>query len=153
MAAWKANSEAVLGRTRSARHICRSRCPEKVAVNERDWLTDGFAAHRSHLRAIAHRLLGSASEADDAVQEAWLRFSRSDVSAVQNLRGWLTTVVGRICLDILRARTARREEPLDQAAPGLAHGPADQDDPEEEALLAESIGLALLVVLDTLTPA
>jgi len=125
---------------------------EKVAVNERG-LTDGFAAHRSHLRAIAHRMLGSASEADDAVQEAWLRLSRSDVSAVQNLRGWLTIVVGRICLDMLRARTARREEPLDKHAPELADMPTDEDDPEQEALLADSVGLALLVVLDTLKPA
>src|SRR5262249_31850900 len=99
------------------------------------------------------RLLGSASEADDAVQEAWLRLSRSDVSAVQNLRGWLTTVVGRICLDMLRTRTARREEPLDKHAPELADMPTDEDDPEQEALLADSVGLALLVVLDTLKPA
>jgi RNA polymerase sigma-70 factor, ECF subfamily len=121
-------------------------------VSERDWLTDGFAAHRSHLRTVAQRMLGSASEADDAVQEAWLRLSRSDVSAVQNLRGWLTTVVGRVCLDMLRARTARREEPLDEHAPELSDTPTDEDDPEQEALLADSVGLALTVVLDTLTP-
>src|SRR5947199_55465 len=116
-------------------------------------MTDGFAAHRAHLRTIAHRMLGSASEADDAVQEAWLRLSRSDISAVQNLRAWLTTVVGRVCLDMLRARTARREESLGTHASELSDMPADEDDPEQEALLADSVGLALLVVLDTLTPA
>lgn len=122
-------------------------------MNERDWLADGFAAHQAHLRAVAYRMLGSGSDADDAVQEAWLRLSRSDVSAVQNLRGWLTTVVGRICLDMLRARAARREEPLEQRTSELADTPTDQDVPEQEALLADSIGLALLVVLDTLAPA
>ena len=122
-------------------------------MSERDWLAEAFAAHRARLQVIAHRLLGSASEADDAVQEAWLRLSRSDAEAVQNLGGWLTTVVGRICLDMLRARTARREEPLDTHASELADMPADEDDPEQEAVLADSVGLALLVVLDSLTPA
>jgi RNA polymerase sigma factor (sigma-70 family) len=122
-------------------------------VDRGDWLTDGFEAHRAHLRAVAYRMLGSTSEADDAVQEAWLRLSRSDVGRVQNLGGWLTTVVGRICLDMLRARTARREAPLDERAPDLIASRADGTDPEQEALMADAVGLALLVVLDTLTPA
>jgi RNA polymerase sigma-70 factor, ECF subfamily len=124
-----------------------------VRVDRGDWLTDGFEAHRAHLRAVAYRMLGSTSEADDAVQEAWLRLSRSDVGRVQNLGGWLTTVVGRICLDMLRARTARREAPLDEHARELIASRADGPDPEEEALMADSVGLALLVVLDTLSPA
>jgi RNA polymerase sigma-70 factor (ECF subfamily) len=98
-------------------------------------------------------MLGSTSEADDAVQEAWLRLSRSDVARVQNLGGWLTTVVGRICLDMLRARAARREAPLDERAPDVIANRADGPDPEQEALMADSVGLALLVVLDTLSPA
>jgi RNA polymerase sigma-70 factor (ECF subfamily) len=108
---------------------------------------DDFEAHRSHLRAVAYRMLGSASEADDAVQEAWLRLARADTSGVDNTRAWLTTVVARVCLDMLRARSARREVRLDTAPP------ADSPDPEQEAMLADSVGLALLVVLDTLTPA
>jgi RNA polymerase sigma factor (sigma-70 family) len=124
-----------------------------VTVDKRDWLTEGFEAHRAHLRAVAYRMLGSTSEADDAVQEAWLRLSRSDVGRVQNLGGWLTTVVGRICLDMLRARTARREAPLDEHASDLLESRADGPDPEQEALMADSVGLALLVVLDTLSPA
>lgn len=124
-----------------------------VTANRRDWLADEFEAHRTHLRAVAYRMLGSTSEADDAVQEAWLRLSRSDAGRVQNLGGWLTTVVGRICLDMLRARTARREAPLDEHAPDLIDSRADGPDPEEEALMADSVGLALLVVLDTLSPA
>ena len=118
-----------------------------------DWLTEGFEDHRTQLRAVAYRMLGSMSEADDAVQEAWLRLSRSDGGRVQNLGGWLTTVVGRICLDMLRARTARREAPLDERARDLIARPADGPDPEHEALMADSVGLALLVVLDTLSPA
>ena len=124
-----------------------------VTTDKDDWLTEGFEAHRAHLRAVAYRMLGSTSDADDAVQEAWLRLSRSDVGRVQNLGGWLTTVVGRICLDMLRARTARREAPLDEHAPHLIESRADGPDPEEEALMADSVGLALLVVLDTLSPA
>jgi RNA polymerase sigma factor (sigma-70 family) len=109
-----------------------------------------FEQHRAHLRAVAYRMLGSRSEADDAVQEAWLRMDRADVGDVGNLRGWLTTVVARICLDMLRARSARPEEPLDQA-PAIAA--PDAVDPEQEAVLADSIGVALLVILQTLSPA
>jgi RNA polymerase sigma factor (sigma-70 family) len=117
-------------------------------VNERDQLAEQFQQARPHLRAVAYRMLGSASEADDAVQEAWLRLSRSEADAIENLRGWLTTVVGRVCLDVLRAR---REEPTDSLPEPVVV--VDEGDPEHEALLAESIGLALLVVLETLTPA
>ena len=116
-----------------------------------DGLAWRFEASRPRLRAVAYRMLGSASEADDAVQEAWLRLSRSDADGVQNLAGWLTTVVARICLDMLRARTARREEPLDQQAAGPVA--ADPGDPESAAMLANSVGLAILIVLDTLAPA
>jgi RNA polymerase sigma-70 factor (ECF subfamily) len=115
-------------------------------VSDKDWLVERFEAHRARLRAVAYRLLGSTSEADDAVQEAWLRVQRSDVADVHNLGGWLTTVVGRICLDMLRTRTSRREQELDVDA-------ADGSDPERDALVADSVGLALLVVLDTLNPA
>jgi len=108
---------------------------------------DEFDAHRSHLHAVAYRLLGSRSEADDAVQEAWLRLAHADSNGIYNTRAWLTTVVARVCLDMLRARTARREVPLDTPPP------ADSPDPEQEAMLADSVGIALLVVLDTLTPA
>jgi RNA polymerase sigma-70 factor, ECF subfamily len=129
-----------------------------VTVDEHDWLAERFEENRLHLRAVAYRMLGSRSEADDAVQEAWLRLSRSDTSGVENLRGWLTTVVARVCLDLLRSRKSRREDPLD------AHGPEpipafagtsreDGIGPEHEALLADSVGLALLVVLETLAPA
>lgn len=109
-----------------------------------------FEEHRPHLQAVAYRMLGSLTEADDAVQEAWLRMERADVSDVHNLRGWLTTVVARICLDLLRARSARPEEPLDQVP---AFAAPDAVDPEAEAVLADSIGVALLVILQTLTPA
>jgi RNA polymerase sigma factor (sigma-70 family) len=122
-------------------------------MDERDRLARRFEAHRSHLRAVAYQMLGSLSEADDAVQEAWLRLGRTDASAVDNLGGWLTTVVARVCLDMLRARTARREEPLGPHLPDPVVGGEDGLDPEQEALLAEGVGLALLVVLDTLTPA
>jgi RNA polymerase sigma factor (sigma-70 family) len=125
----------------------------KVTVNDHDWLAERFEAHRPHLRAVAYRMLGSASEADDAVQEAWLRLDRADTSEVENLGGWLTTVVARLCLDMLRARTSRREEPVGAHLPDPIASPHDGIDPEQEALLAEGIGLALLVVLDTLTPA
>ncbi|HEX9343781.1 MAG TPA: sigma-70 family RNA polymerase sigma factor [Actinomycetota bacterium] len=126
-------------------------------MNQHDWLAERFEADRGHLRAVAYRMLGSLAEADDAVQEAWLRLSRADTSDVQNLSGWLTTVVARVCLNLLRARRARREEPIDvdgqRSVPELAAGRASGADPEQEALLADSVGLALLVVLDTLSPA
>jgi RNA polymerase sigma-70 factor, ECF subfamily len=111
-----------------------------------------FEAHRSHLRAVAYRVLGSLSEADDAVQDAWLRLSRADTSEVDNLGGWLTTVVARVALNKLNSRTTRREQPLDVRVPDPIVDPADGTDPEHEALLADSVGLALLVVLETLTP-
>ncbi|HET8526876.1 MAG TPA: sigma-70 family RNA polymerase sigma factor, partial [Actinomycetota bacterium] len=122
-------------------------------MTERDWLTEGFEANRTHLRAVAYRMLGSTGEADDAVQEAWIRLSRSDVRDVENLGGWLTTIVARVCLDMLRSRTSRREDPFDAGVPERAAEPEGGVDPEREALLADSVGLALLVVLDTLTPA
>jgi RNA polymerase sigma factor (sigma-70 family) len=121
-------------------------------MSEGDWLAERFEAHRGRLRAIAYRILGSAADADDAVQEAWLRFSRSDTSAVDNLGGWLATVTSRVCLNMLQARRSR---PRPLAGPDLSEPPADPatSDPEHQALLADSIGVALLVVLDTLTPA
>jgi RNA polymerase sigma factor (sigma-70 family) len=122
-------------------------------MDGRDWLADRFEEDRGHLRAVAYRMLGSLSEADDAVQEAWLRLSRSDTSEVQNLSGWLTTVVARVCLDTLRSRKARREEPLGELAPERLASSAAGADPEQEALLADSVGLALLVVLEMLEPA
>ncbi len=118
-------------------------------MNDNDWLAERFEAHRAHLRAVAYRMLGSSTEADDAVQEAWLRLSRVDTGAVENLGGWLTTVVGRVCLDMLRSRAARREVPMD--VPELES--VGSSDPEHEAQLADSVGLALLVVLDALSPA
>jgi RNA polymerase sigma factor (sigma-70 family) len=121
-------------------------------VTERDWLAERFEAERPQLRAVAYRMLGSLSETDDAVQEAWLRLNRSDASGIQNLGAWLTTVVGRVCLDMLRTRRSRREEPLDGRLPEPIVSPPDGLDPEQEALLADSVGLALLVVLETLTP-
>jgi RNA polymerase sigma-70 factor (ECF subfamily) len=122
-------------------------------VSENDALAEQFEAHRDHLRAVAYRMLGSSSEADDAVQEAWLRLSRSGPEGVQNLGGWLTTVVARVCLDMLRSRTSRREEPLSEQAPEELVSQAAGADPEHETVLADSVGLALLVVLDTLSPA
>jgi RNA polymerase sigma factor (sigma-70 family) len=124
-----------------------------MSVVEVDWLAQRFEAHRMHLRSVAYRMLGSLSEADDAVQEAWLRLSRSDPDGIQNLGGWLTTVVARVCLDFLRSRESRREDPLDLHRPALGETRQDGGDPEEEALLADSVGVALLVVLETLTPA
>jgi RNA polymerase sigma-70 factor (ECF subfamily) len=124
-----------------------------VTIDDRDWLAHRFEEHRRHLRAVAYRMLGSLGEADDAVQEAWLRLSRSDTSEVENLGGWLTTVVGRVCLDMLRSRRSRREEPLGVHVPEPIIGREDYDDPEQQALLADSVGLALLVVLETLAPA
>jgi RNA polymerase sigma-70 factor (ECF subfamily) len=121
-------------------------------MDDRNWLAAGFEAHRAHLRAVAYRMLGSLSEADDAVQESWLHLSRSDTSGVKNLGGWLTTVVARVCLDMLRARRSRGEA-LGAPVPEPSASRADGIDPEYEALLADSVGLALLVVLETLTPA
>jgi RNA polymerase sigma factor (sigma-70 family) len=122
-------------------------------MDHHDWLAERFQAHRAHLRAVAYRLLGSPSEADDAVQEAWLRLDRADPAGIHNLGGWLTTVVARVCLDLLRARSARREQPLGAHLPDPTVDARDGVDPEREALLADSIGPALLVVLDTLAPA
>ncbi|MFF1439966.1 sigma-70 family RNA polymerase sigma factor [Streptomyces sp. NPDC058295] len=124
-----------------------------MATGDADFLAERFEAHRSRLRAVAHRMLGSATEADDAVQEAWVRLSRSDGESagkeIDNLAGWLTTVVGRVCLDMLRSRRSRAEEPLDNWIPA----PSCEDaDPAQDALLADSVGVALIVVLDTLTP-
>ncbi|HJQ74370.1 MAG TPA: RNA polymerase sigma factor SigJ [Gaiellaceae bacterium] len=112
-----------------------------------------FEQHRAHLQAVAYRMLGSLSEAEDAVQESWFRLNRSETSQVENMRGWLTTVVARVCLDMLRARRARREEHLGDELPEPVVTLPQEDGPEEEALLADSVGLALLVVLNTLTPA
>jgi RNA polymerase sigma factor (sigma-70 family) len=122
-------------------------------MDELDWLAERFQTHRGHLQAVAYRMLGSLSEADDAIQEAWLRLSRSDTSEVENLRGWLTTVIARVCLDMLRSRKSRREEPLDGQISEAIVNTKDGIDPEHEAIMAESVGLALLVVLDTLAPA
>src|SRR6184192_32235 len=122
-------------------------------VDERDTLGRPFEESRPHLRAVAYRMLGSLSEADDAVQEAWLRLSRSDTSEVENLKGWLTTVVARVCLDMLRSRKARPEDPVGPQSPEPTVGREGPIDPEQEALLADSVGLALLVVLDRLNPA
>jgi RNA polymerase sigma-70 factor, ECF subfamily len=121
-------------------------------VDEHDFLVERFEAHRDHLRAVAYRMLGSLTEAEDAVQEAWLRLARSDTSEVANLGGWLTTVVSRVCLDMLRSRRSRREEPLETHVPDPIVASAEPD-PAEEAVLADSVGLALLVVLETLNPA
>jgi RNA polymerase sigma factor (sigma-70 family) len=118
-----------------------------------DWLAERFEENRGHLRAVAYRMLGSANEADDAIQETWLRLSRSDASAIENLGGWLTTVVARVCLDMLRSRTSRREESMTEHAPETVASRQSRNDPEREALLADSVGIALLVVLDRLAPA
>src|SRR5690348_11870760 len=113
-------------------------------MNEPEWLAEQFEAERSHLRAVAYRMLGSLAEADDAVQESWLRLSRSDASEVKNLSGWLTTVVARVCLDILRSRNSRREESLEARVPDPLTSQPGGINPEDEALLADSVGLALL---------
>ncbi|MFF7073608.1 sigma-70 family RNA polymerase sigma factor [Streptomyces pseudovenezuelae] len=118
-------------------------------MRDEDFLAERFEAHRGQLRAVAQRMLGSVAEAEDAVQEAWVRMSRSDTTRVDNLGGWLTTVVGRVCLDMLRSRRSRAEQPLEPEAPV----PVTVPDPEQDVLLADSVGSALLVVLDTLTPA
>ncbi|PSL57156.1 RNA polymerase sigma-70 factor (ECF subfamily) [Saccharothrix carnea] len=120
---------------------------------DNDFLATRFEADRGHLKAVAYRVLGSMGEAEDAVQETWVRLQRSDTGDVANLTGWLTTVVGRVCLDMLRSRASRREDPLDVRLPDPVVGPADGGDPEHEAVLADSVGSALLVVLETLTPA
>ena len=120
---------------------------------ERDYLARRFEEHRSHLRAVAYRMLGSSGESDDAVQEAWLRLSRADAAEIENLGGWLTTVVGRVCLDMLRSRTSRREEPFTPDRPEPVAIGTRGSSPEQEAVLADSVGLALLVVLDRLAPA
>jgi RNA polymerase sigma factor (sigma-70 family) len=122
-------------------------------MHEHEWLAERFEASRTRLKAVAYRMLGSVSEADDAVQESWLRLSRSDTSGVENLEGWLTTVTARVCLDMLRSRRSRREEPLGTHVPELTPRREDEIDPEHQALLADSVGPALLVVLDTLAPA
>jgi RNA polymerase sigma-70 factor, ECF subfamily len=122
-------------------------------MDQQKWLAEQFEEQRPHLRAVAYRMLGSLSEADDAVQDAWLRLSRADRSEVENLGAWLTTVVARVALNMLRSRRTRREQPLDVHLPDPIIDPADGTDPEHEALLADSVGLALLVVLETLTPA
>jgi RNA polymerase sigma-70 factor (ECF subfamily) len=122
-------------------------------MDEREFLAERFDEHRTHLRAVAYRMLGSATEADDAVQEAWLRLNRSDADEIENLRAWLTTVVARVSLNMLRSRRTRREAPLEVFIPDPMVDPADGTDPEHEALVADSVGLALLVVLETLSPA
>jgi RNA polymerase sigma-70 factor (ECF subfamily) len=122
-------------------------------MNDQRWLAQRFEEHRTHLRAVAYRMLGSLSEADDAVQDAWLRLSRSDARAIENLGGWLTTVVARVSLNMLRSRRTRGEEPFGPHVPDPIIDRAEGTDPEHEALLADSVGLALLVVLETLTPA
>ncbi|CAL9500638.1 putative ECF RNA polymerase sigma factor SigI [Actinosynnema sp. ALI-1.44] len=119
---------------------------------EQDWLSERFAEHRVRLRAVAHRMLGSPAEAEDAVQEAWVRVSRADTGQVENPGGWLTTVVARVCLNVLEARRSRREDPTGALPPEPTAGPGPAD-PEDEALLADSVGVALTVVLDTLAPA
>jgi RNA polymerase sigma factor (sigma-70 family) len=122
-------------------------------MDENDWLTERFEEQRAHLRAVAYRMLGSLSEADDAVQETWVRLNRADTSDVENLGGWLTTVVSRVCLNRLRSRSSRREEPLDVYVPDPIVRREDDLDPEHQAELVDSVGLALLVVLETLAPA
>jgi RNA polymerase sigma-70 factor (ECF subfamily) len=121
-------------------------------MDEQEWLAQRFEEHRPRLRAVAYRMLGSVSEADDAVQDAWLRLARADAGKVENLGAWLTTVVARVSLNMLRSRSTRREQPMDVHLPDPIVDPADGTDPEHEALLADSVGLALLVVLETLTP-
>jgi len=121
-------------------------------MDDQDWLAERFEVNRAHLRGVAFRMLGSLTEADDAVQEAWIRLSRTDASQVENLRAWLTTVVGRVCLNMLRSRKTRREASLEPHLPDPIVSPEAGLDPEQEALLGDSVGLALLVVLDSLTP-
>jgi RNA polymerase sigma-70 factor (ECF subfamily) len=122
-------------------------------LNENDWLAERFEENRAHLRAVAYRMLGSLTEAEDAVQDTWLRLSRSGANDIENLGGWLTTVVARVCLNVLRSRHSRREESLEVHVPDPIISADGELEPEDEALLADSVGLALLVVLDTLSPA
>jgi RNA polymerase sigma-70 factor (ECF subfamily) len=122
-------------------------------MNDSEWLADRFEEHRPRLRSVAYRMLGSLTEADDAVQDAWLRVDRAGADEVDNMGGWLTTIVARVCLNMLRARNRRREESLEEHLPDPVVGPYGETQPEEQALLADSVGLALLVVLDALTPA
>lgn len=122
-------------------------------MDEKEWLADRFEEHRGHLRAVAYRMLGSLTEADDAVQDTWLRVSRAGASEVENVGGWLTTIIARVCLNMLRSRNRRREESLDVRIPDPVISTEGVLQPDEEALLADSVGLALLVVLDTLPPA
>jgi RNA polymerase sigma factor (sigma-70 family) len=126
---------------------------EPVEAQQPEWLADRFEEHRPHLRAVAYRMLGSLAEADDAVQDTWLRISRADASEVENLGGWLTTITARICLNMLRTRNVRREESFDGHIPDPLISPDGVPQPEDEAILADSVSLALLVVLDTLSPA
>src|SRR5215472_13833133 len=123
-----------------------------MTIDDQGWLAERFEANRAHLRGVAFRMLGSLTEADDAVQEAWIRLNRTDASRVNNLQAWLTTVVGRVCLNMLRSRKTRREASLETHLPDPIVSPAEGIDPEQEALLGDSVGLALLVVLDSLTP-
>ena len=122
-------------------------------MNDSEWLAARFEDHRPRLRSVAYRMLGSLTEADDALQDAWIRVTRADASQVDNLGGWLTTIVARVCLNMLRARSTRREAPLETHLPDPVVSPQDGMDPEQEVLLADSVGLAMLVVLDSLTPA
>lgn len=122
-------------------------------MSEQVWLADTFEANRKHLQAVAYRMLGSLSEAEDAVQESWLRLSRVDARDIENMGGWLTTVVSRICIDMLRARKSRREESLEAYLPDTFGSQENVIDPEQEAILADSVGIAMLVVLDSLKPA
>src|SRR5207247_651907 len=122
-------------------------------MDDKEFLAGQFEQHRAHLRAVSYRMLGSLSEADEGVQEAWVRLSRSDAEEIENLGGWLTTVVARVCLNMLRARKTRNEEPLDERLPDPVVERIDGNHPEHEALLADSVGLALLVVLEQLSPA
>src|SRR5215468_2427605 len=142
----------------SVRHLVtfarrRSSMYREPPMDQTNWLAQRFEENRGHLRGVAYRMLGSLSEADDAVQEAWLRLNRSDATSIENLGGWLTTVVARVCLDILRSRESRREESLDTQVSQPVAMHQSSPNPEQEALLAHSVGLALLVVLDRLTPA
>ena len=122
-------------------------------MDDHEWLAERFQEHRGHLKAVAYRMLGSLTEADDAVQDAWLRLTRSDTNEIDNLGAWLTTVVARVCLNMLRARNVRREEALDAHVPDPLVASTDALDPEQQAVLADSVGLALQIVLDTLAPA